>query len=92
MDVLYNVLARPVNNEPDKKDRYHIDRAQNDGQTKRIDEKDKENQGSEQQSSQQQSEQASDTDKKLDERLNEKKQGKGIYEDADGKKHLDFYA
>lgn len=40
VDVIYNILKRPIANEPDKKDIYHVDRAPKDGKVKRVEDDD----------------------------------------------------
>ena len=40
VDVIYNVLSRPLATDPDKKDVYHVDPAHRDGKVKRAEEDD----------------------------------------------------
>ena len=89
VDILYNVMTRPVANEPSQKDAYHVDRAQKDAKAKEIQEEEPKKNPQQNAKQEKQKEQ---TEKELDERLNEKKKGKGVYEDEEGKTHLDIYA
>ena len=96
VDILYNVLARPIANEPTQKDAYHVDRAQKDARIKNIeeDEPDKDRQQGQNKEKNEATEVEPTPEGKLnlDERLENKKKGKGLYKDKEGKDHLDFYA
>ena len=92
-DILYNVMARPIANEPSQKDAYHVDRAQKDARAKKIDDDEPRKQNSDQQSDREQNDQTEHTKSEiLEQRLNKEKRGKGLYKDEEGKEHLDFYA
>jgi hypothetical protein len=45
VDFLYSVMRRPIANDPEKRDLYHVDRAQKDARTKRIEEDDPQDSG-----------------------------------------------
>lgn len=92
VDVIYNILKRPIANEPDKKDIYHVDRAPKDGKVKRVEDDDpsdeslKDHQAS---SYLEQDEEARDD--ALDKSLEPDYKGKGKFIDDDGKEHFDFF-
>lgn len=87
VDIIYNVLARPIANEPAQKDVYHVDRTHKDAKAKRIEDDDP--QSNQQQSSEQNNQQAEDNE--LDKKLEPKEKGKGRYVDKDGIEHLDIF-
>lgn len=91
VDVLYNVMARPIANEPDQKDAYHVDRAHRDAGIKKLEEDDPHQGGGQSGSGEPQAEKEQDKEK-LEKELQPKKEGKGKYVGKDGKEHLDFYA
>lgn len=90
VDILYNAIQRPIANEPDKKDIYHVDRAHKDAGVKAIDEDDPNQHGKGRQAFQQANQ---DADKPAENEadLTPKKKGKGAYVDEKGNKRLDFY-
>ena len=88
VDILYNVIGRPIANEPDVKDRYRVDKALPDTKPKRVEDDEPNNQGSADQS---QHEQHNKNDSPTDEELVPEQQGKGKYKDKDGREHLDIY-
>lgn len=104
VDFIYNAIRRPVGNEPDKKDIYHVDKTPKDARAKRIEEDDpsEQQQGGEADNEDNLKDKAthkaselksSDNEKKDNEHeLTPKKQGKGKYVDENGVEHLDFYA
>lgn len=92
VDVIYNILKRPIANEPDKKDIYHVDRAPKDGKVKRVEDDDpsEENMNDHKASSYlEQDEEAKDD--VLDKNLEPEYKGKGKFVDDEGKEHLDFF-
>jgi len=89
VDILYNVIARPIANEPSQKDSYHVDRAHRDARVKNIEDDEPKEQSNQQKH---QPEQDEAKQEELDKRLENEKKGKGVYEDEEGKKHLDLYA
>jgi len=88
-DILYNVMTRPIANEPSQKDSYHVDRAHRDARIKNIEDDDPKEGNSQQQEGRESNE---SNQQELEQRLENEKKGKGLYEDEEGKKHLDFYA
>lgn len=107
VDFIYNAIRRPVANEPDKKDIYHVDKTPKDARAKRIEEDDPSNQQQqstdEKSAKDEQSSHPDDNQNKLikasgtnnqnnEHELTPKKQGKGKYVDENGVEHLDFYA
>lgn len=89
MDILYNVIARPVANEAERKGGYYVDPAQKDSQAKKIKDDDP---SSNQQQSKHKEEETAEQGEELDKKLQPKKEGKGLYEDSSGQKRLDIYA
>ena len=89
VDILYNVLTRPVATEPDSKDVYHIDPSPKDAKTKRIEDDDpnKQNPQHHQKHNKQQ-----EQEEELEKKLEPEQKGKGKYLGKDGKEHLDFFA
>ena len=107
VDFIYNAIRRPVANEPDKKDIYHVDKTPKDAKAKRIEEDDPSNQqeqsSDEKPSKDGQSSTLNSQRKKMikesgsdqphnEHELTPKKKGKGKYVDENGVEHLDFYA
>jgi hypothetical protein len=92
VDFLYNVIARPIANEPDKKDIYHVDRAHRDAGVKRIEEDDPHENGQSQQHASSEEEAQEEHKSQLEKDLHPDQEGKGKYVGKDGKEHLDYYA
>lgn len=76
VDILYNVINRPVANEPNKKDIYHVDKSHKDEAIKKINEDDPK---------QQQQQESENKEQQPDQK------GKGKYKDDDGVEHLDIF-
>lgn len=92
VDILYNVMARPIATDPDKKDVYHVDKAPKDARAKKVNDDDPDKEGNRQQEPSADGESQNQQQEHSDQALTPKKQGKGKYIDKDGKEHLDFYA
>lgn len=92
VDVLYNVLTRPLATDPDKKDVYHVDPAQKDGKVKRAEDDDAK-EGKEQHQKFASYLEAEEERKEdhLDKKLEPEYKGKGKFTDEDGNEHLDFF-
>jgi predicted GIY-YIG superfamily endonuclease len=89
VDLIYNAITRPIANEPDKKDIYHVDKANRDQKAKRIEDDDPQSQS--QSRSNQEQEENQRQQKQLDKRLEKHQEGKGKYVDEDGVEHLDIF-
>lgn len=87
VDLIYNAITRPIANEPDKKDIYHVDKANRDQKAKRIEDDDPQSQSR----SNQEQEENQRQQKQLDKRLEKQQEGKGKYVDEDGVEHLDIF-
>lgn len=87
VDLIYNAITRPIANEPDKKDIYHVDKANRDQKAKRIEDDDPQSQSR----SNQEQEENQRQQKQLDKRLEKHQEGKGKYVDEDGVEHLDIF-
>ena len=92
VDVIYNVLTRPLATDPDKKDVYHVDPAHKDARVKKAEDDDAQ-EGKEQKQKfetylGQEEERPED---ELDKQLEPEQKGKGKFIDKDGKEHLDFF-
>lgn len=83
VDILYNVMARPIPNEPDKKDAYHVDKAPKDAGLKRVEDDDPS-------SAKQESKNQKGNEQQQKEEKEEPK-GKGKFKDKDGVEHLDIF-
>lgn len=83
VDILYNVLARPIPNEPDKKDAYHVDKAPKDAGVKRLEDDDP--------SSGKQDSKNQKDESKEQKGSKEEPKGKGKFKDKDGVEHLDIF-
>ena len=98
VDFIYNVIRRPIANDPEQKDIYHVDKAHKDAKTKRIEDDDPKQQGKQGSSSEEQSSSKTDVadaksaDLEKDKELTPPKKGRGKYVDENGVEHLDFYA
>lgn len=86
VDFLYSVITRPIANEPDKKDKYAIPPAYKDGKAMEVSDEEPNKKG------QQESEKKDQEAKSKDDSPKESQKGKGIYQDAEGRRHLDIYA
>lgn len=86
VDIVYNAIQRPVANEPDKTDVYHVDRTPRDAGVKKAEDDDPQKQGREGKKRKF----AVEKDE-LNEELAPKKQGKGKYFDENGNQRVDFY-
>jgi hypothetical protein len=84
VDFIYNVVTRPIANEPDSKDVYHVPRAQKDPKAKAIEDQ-------EPRDHRQQQQHQAEQEEKLDEKLEPKQKGKGKYIDDQGVEHLDIF-
>lgn len=92
VDVIYNVLTRPLANDPDKKDVYHVDPAHKDAQVKRAEEDDaKEGKEQHQKFATYLELEEGQKEEQLDKKLEPEYKGKGKFIDKDGKEHLDFF-
>ena len=92
VDVIYNVLTRPIANDPDKKDVYHVDRAHKDAKVKRAEDDDaKEGKEQHQKFATYLEQEDSEKDELLEKKLEPENKGKGKFIDKDGKEHLDFF-
>jgi hypothetical protein len=87
VDIIYNVVTRPIANEPDSTDVYHVPKASKEPKTKAIEDQEPRDQ----RQSQHQHRQHSETNKKLEEQLEPQQKGKGKYVDDQGVEHLDIF-
>lgn len=87
VDIVYNAIQRPVANEPDQKDIYHVDRTPKDARLKRTEEDDPKKQGRQPKSANP----FAMEDEALNEEMQPKKQGKGKYLDEHGNQRVDYY-
>lgn len=94
VDMLYSVIGRPIANEPDQKDAYHVDKAPKDAKVKKTEEDDPQEQGrgsSNEQDKEEPVVEAIEKNPTKPDELTPKKKGKGAYIDDDGNQRLDFY-
>ena len=92
VDAIYNILKRPIANEPDKKDIYHVDRASKDSKVKQVeDDEPKDPQHSASQASSYLEQDKEANDEKLDKKLEPEYKGKGKFVDDEGKEHFDYF-
>lgn len=98
VDFIYNVIRRPIANDPEQKDIYHVDKAHKDAKTKRIEDDDPKQQGKQGSSSDEKGASKTDAvdaksaDLEKGKELTPPKKGRGKYVDENGVEHLDFYA
>lgn len=92
VDVIYNILSRPLATDPDKKDVYHVDPARRDGKVKRAEDDDaKEGKEQHQKFATYLEMDDEPKDEQIDKKLEPAYKGKGKFTDEDGNEHLDFF-
>lgn len=92
VDVIYNVLTRPLATDPDKKDLYHVDPAPKDAKIKSAEDDDaKEGKEQHQKFATYLEMEEEKKDEVMDKKLEPEQKGKGKFIDKDGKEHLDFF-
>lgn len=92
VDILYNVIRRPVATDPDRKDIYHVDRPHKDTKAKRVEDEDaKEGKDPSQYFAVIADCSESEKDEELEKELVPDHKGKGKYVDKDGVEHLDVF-
>lgn len=92
VDAIYNILKRPIANEPDKKDIYHVDRAPKDSKIKQVEDDEPNNEQNHQSKASSYIEQGEEAqDEKLDKKLEPEFKGKGKFIDGEGREHFDFF-
>lgn len=91
VDVIYNALTRPLANDPDKKDVYHVDRAHKDAGIKPAEDDDAKEGKEQHQKFATYLAHEEQKDEQLEQKLEPEHKGKGKYLDQDGKEHLDFF-
>lgn len=90
VDAIYNVLRRPIANEPEKKDMYHVDRPHKDAEAKPVDDDDAK-EGKRQKQMVESYTNIEDDKTHHEELPDEPIKGKGKYVDDEGNEHLDIF-
>jgi len=92
VDIIYNVLTRPIPSDPDKIDAYHLAKVAKDAKVKRIEDDDPNtNQEKPEQNKDEVKKQDKEPDGKEHQENAEHDKGKGKYKDKDGVEHLDIF-
>lgn len=90
VDALYNVMRRPIANDPEQKDMYHVARPQKDSKAKTVDDNDEKEGKSQKQMVESYTDMEEEPEQK-ESGAEEKPKGKGKYLDKDGNEHLDVF-